>query len=78
MAEFPPLTPEQGALIEPHTTCCQCGKPQTVDSSKRLEMCWFEDDDHKCRHVFCEHHGKYVGEYKPGHCEVYWCNCHEA
>eukprot|EP00971_Amphidinium_carterae_P153364 3040309-Amphidinium_carterae.1 len=78
MAEFPPLTPEERALIEHQPTCCQCGKPQTVDSSKRLNPCWFRDDDHNCRHIFCEHHGKYVGEYKPGHCEVYWCDCHEA
>eukprot|EP00971_Amphidinium_carterae_P146138 2896503-Amphidinium_carterae.1 len=68
MAEFPPLTPEQKALIEYQTTCCKCGKPQTEDSSKRLEICWFSDDDHKCRHVFCEDHGRFVGEYKPGHC----------
>eukprot|EP00971_Amphidinium_carterae_P183968 3652279-Amphidinium_carterae.1 len=60
MAEFPPLTPEQKASMEYQTTCCKCGKPQTDDGSQELEICWFKDDDHKCRHVFCKDHGRFV------------------
>eukprot|EP00971_Amphidinium_carterae_P049811 981951-Amphidinium_carterae.1 len=70
------LTPEERALLEYDTTCCQCGKPQTTDNTKRHEECWYNLDG-KCRHVFCEEHGKCVGVYKTGGCEIYWCACHD-
>eukprot|EP00971_Amphidinium_carterae_P312442 6209839-Amphidinium_carterae.1 len=76
MAAFPALTPEERAMIEYDTICCQCGKPDTTDSTKRHEICWFKVDC-KCRQVFCEEHGRYVGQYKPGSCAMYWCDCHE-
>eukprot|EP00971_Amphidinium_carterae_P184349 3659784-Amphidinium_carterae.1 len=78
MAEFPTLTSEQQASLEYQTACCKCGKTETEGSSVRLAICWFKDDDHICRHVFCNDHGRFVGEYKPGHCEMYWCDCHDA
>eukprot|EP00971_Amphidinium_carterae_P225953 4481452-Amphidinium_carterae.1 len=76
MAAFPALTPEERAMIEYETICCKCGKPDTTDNTKRHEICWYKVDC-KCRHVFCEEHGKYVGQYKPGSCAMYWCDCHE-